>query len=185
MTASDHGTATSYRKGCRCKVCRDAQGARAKAAYRRKKSEVPERHNASTYKQYGCRCDTCVKANSDETKRQRDARRSKIPSKHNYVTYTEYGCRCGTCCEDFEVHRPDTRAQKQELTKREARRNGYEWTGPELEILSRPDLTAREKALMMGRTYFAVAQQIHVMNTGDTRKVNLAGLTNNPEVLRP
>ncbi|MEU0468948.1 hypothetical protein ABZ215_33505 [Amycolatopsis sp. NPDC006131] len=185
MKPAEHGTATSYRKGCRCDVCKEAQSVRAKEAYRRKKSLAPKKHNASTYKQYGCRCDVCKRANSEEKRTHRRSRRSKKPSKHNYVTYTEYGCRCQECCEDFEAHRPDTVLRKQEATKSEARRNGYEWTGPELEILCRDDLTAKEKAFMTGRTYYAVAQQIHLMNIGDRGKLNLAGVRNLPEVLKP
>lgn len=41
-------------------------------------------------------------------------------------------------------------------SRAEAGRHGYQWTGPELEIAARPDLTAREVAAMLGRTIAAV-----------------------------
>jgi len=41
-------------------------------------------------------------------------------------------------------------------TLKQARRNGYLWTGPELELAARPDLTKEQVALMTGRTLHAV-----------------------------
>lgn len=38
-------------------------------------------------------------------------------------------------------------------------RNGYLWTGPEMEIIERDDLTARQAALMIGRSLMAVRQR--------------------------
>lgn len=46
----------------------------------------------------------------------------------------------------------DHRAQD---ATRPAGRWGCQWTGPELEIALRDDLTAKQAALMLGRTYFA------------------------------
>lgn len=44
----------------------------------------------------------------------------------------------------------------QEASRSGATRHGAEWTGPELEILARRDLTARQIATMLGRTLGAV-----------------------------
>jgi hypothetical protein len=41
-------------------------------------------------------------------------------------------------------------------TARQADRNGCEWTSAELEIATRPGLSARQAALILGRTYAAV-----------------------------
>lgn len=61
----------------------------------------------------------------------------------------------------------------------QARRYGYMWTGPELELASRDDLTSKQVALMTGRTLSAVVNVRHRLST-DPRKISLAGL-NDPE----
>lgn len=48
------------------------------------------------------------------------------------------------------------RAREQEKTTPKARNHGKQWTGPELEIASRPELTATQAAKMLGRTHVAV-----------------------------
>lgn len=42
-----------------------------------------------------------------------------------------------------------------------AYRNGQEWTGPEIEMVMRADLTAREVAPLIGRTVAAVKLMRH------------------------
>lgn len=54
-----------------------------------------------------------------------------------------------------------------------AARSGYEWTGPELEVAARPDLTARQAAEMIGRSYYAVKRARWRINM-DPRKARLA-----------
>ena len=54
--------------------------------------------------------------------------------------------------------------------------SGKEWTGPELEILTRRELTDTTAALMLGRTSRAVSQQRHLLSV-DPRKINLAGVS--------
>lgn len=53
---------------------------------------------------------------------------------------------------------------------------GKEWTGPELEIAARDDLSARDAAQMLGRTYAAVVNQRRKLRAGDPKKSTLAGL---------
>lgn len=55
-----------------------------------------------------------------------------------------------------------------------APRKGQEWTGPEIEILSREDLTAKQIAQMTGRTYFAVVQARSILRKGIWEKGNIA-----------
>lgn len=50
------------------------------------------------------------------------------------------------------------------------------WTGPELEIAARSDLSTREVAEMLGRTYLAVKQARYLLKIGDPRLSKLAGL---------
>lgn len=57
-----------------------------------------------------------------------------------------------------------------------AHRWGYVWTGPELEIVTRSDMTVREIAAALGRTYSAVARMRALVKT-DPRKAKLAGLS--------
>ncbi len=66
-------------------------------------------------------------------------------------------------------------ARWQQQTRESATRNGYEWTGPELETIARGDLTARQSALLLGRTLAAVQRQRHLMKE-NPRKARLAGL---------
>jgi hypothetical protein len=54
--------------------------------------------------------------------------------------------------------------------------HGKEWTGPELELAARSDLTAKEVASMLGRTLFAV-ECVRVKLKDDPRKIKLAGVT--------
>ena len=66
-------------------------------------------------------------------------------------------------------------AAAQARTTDNARRRGYVWTGPELEIAARDDLTVAEIARMLGRTYYAVVTARHRIRR-DPRADWLAGL---------
>jgi hypothetical protein len=59
-----------------------------------------------------------------------------------------------------------------------ATRSGYQWTGPELEIATRSDLTVKEAARMLGRTYYAV-RTMRALVSIDPRKTALLGLPKN------
>lgn len=56
---------------------------------------------------------------------------------------------CLTCVKQRQKHINDESVDI-------ARRRGYEWTGPELEIASRAELTSRQVAAMIGRTVYGV-----------------------------
>lgn len=66
--------------------------------------------------------------------------------------------------------------KNQAETLPQARRYGRQWTGPELELAARPDLTAKQVALMVGRTTGAVKIKRHHLRY-DPATQNLAGLT--------
>lgn len=57
--------------------------------------------------------------------------------------------------------------------------HGKQWTGPELEILCREDLTHRQAAEALGRTLYAVRHQRQLLRV-DPRKINLAGQVPHP-----
>lgn len=67
--------------------------------------------------------------------------------------------------------------EEQRLAKAKASNQRKEWTGPELELVMRRDLTDRQKAEILGRTFYAVRHIIRKVNAGDPKKVNLAGLS--------
>jgi len=48
-------------------------------------------------------------------------------------------------------------------TKEEAGRSGKHWADDELAIISRADLSLKEAALMLGRTYASVARRRHLL----------------------
>jgi hypothetical protein len=94
--------------------------------------------------------------------------------KHGNYRYRDKGCRCDQCREWNREQRRLVRGRDPEKAKEEYRRHGankkklndklreaadrhrQEWTGVELEIASRPDLTARQVAAVLHRTLIAV-----------------------------
>lgn len=65
------------------------------------------------------------------------------------------GCDCDLCSEAREIMNARIRESNAETAKT-ARNKGREWTGPELEIVVRTDLTSKQKATMIGRTTASV-----------------------------
>jgi hypothetical protein len=72
-------------------------------------------------------------------------------------------------------HADEVRARVQAATVDGARNGRKQWTGPELEIAARQDLTARQVAGMLGRTLYAVKHVRRQLRT-DPRKVWLAAV---------
>ncbi len=58
-------------------------------------------------------------------------------------------------------------AKGQAETLEQATRRGQPWTGPEMDIAARADLTAREAALMIGRTAGSVQQMRNRLRRDD------------------
>lgn len=196
-----HGISGYVNHGCRCDVCGQAQSERnARGAHRRK-----ERANAgdgavphgtrSGYTGWGCRCDNCRKAAGHNTARP-------PAPEHGTPWRYDQGCRCADCKEAkrtytsrwLDAHpgkaaeyrrrsltperaRQYRRAQKTRLDAiaDRATRRGYEWTGPELEIASRADLSHSEVALMLKRTYAGVVEKRKQLRV-DPRAAALAGI---------
>lgn len=162
--APQHGTSTRYTHyKCRCDLCRaaNAQRARNGRVNRQKRlDQVEIAHGVSGYRNWGCRCSVCTEANTTYTApsvRQYQMRnRDKVNSKH---------------LERYNSSQAET------LEK--ARRRGQQWTGAELEIAARPDLTAKEVALMLGRTFAAVEKMRRKLQA-DPKTINLAGIARPP-----
>lgn len=56
-----------------------------------------------------------------------------------------------------------------------ARNHGKEWTGPELELVARGDMTREELMIALGRTSYAINSARHLLRV-DPRKQRLAGV---------
>lgn len=85
--------------------------------------------------------------------------------------------------ERHAAHKSRDKTRAQHTTLPTAGRRGMPWTGPELEIVARTDLTAEQAAQMTGRTYHGVADQRRKIGI-DPRKRDLAGTPNSREATR-
>lgn len=164
-----HGLTGYTSWGCRCEVCKAAKAdhqsgmkgyqkeyrSGRKAAL--EKGEAEFKHGLGGYSNYGCRCEVC----SESYK----VWRSDNPGKRYHVTHPE---------EEAAAARRKV-ADWQRQTLEGATRYGYQWTGPELEVAARPDLTAREAALLIGRTYASVKNVRKKLKT-DPKTINVAGI---------
>jgi hypothetical protein len=180
-----HGLAGYTSWGCRCEVCKTAKAeyqaghrsggkqAEYMKEYRRNrkaslsKGEVQFKHGLGGYTNYGCRCDVCAESYK--------AWRADNPGKQYHVTHPEEAAEA--------AHRKVEEWQRQTLEG--ATRYGLQWTGPELEVAARTDLTAREAALLIGRTYASVKNMRRKL-AGDPKTINLAGIArNDADPVRP
>lgn len=106
----------------------------------------------------GCRCVACRQANSDRCKgrpstRQRNrARGLTVPPEHGLNGYENYDCRCLVCCAAYVVRY----ARAQQATKWRATLHNRPWTDEELAVARDRSRTAKEAALLLGRTFAAV-----------------------------
>jgi hypothetical protein len=176
----DHGYEGYTRWGCRCQVCKEA-----KADYQ------SGRGRGTGQKEY-----------MQKYRQGRKAARAKgeVKVSHGLSGYTNDGCRCETCTEGYAAYRaanrdkqyhvvhPDESREAQRLkmvkwqaqTLEGATRHGQQWTGPELEVAGRSDLTTREVALMLGRTFAAVSN-VRKKLKGDPKTIMTAGIPRGSE----
>lgn len=84
MTASPrrHGKATTYKSGCRCTACREANriyqaAANARRAATPALADRAGHGRASTYINYACRCADCREANKLRLRSQRARRKER------------------------------------------------------------------------------------------------------------
>lgn len=62
-------------------------------------------------------------------------------------------------------------------TKSNAHHHGDQWTGPEIEMALREDLSIKELARLLGRSAYAIAS-IRYKATHDPKWISIAGLSN-------
>lgn len=160
----EHGTMKGYRKAkCRCAPCTTANRERMSKLREAFRSYPADRipHGVGGYRNYSCRCAVCCEAHSVALKDTRARRRDDLEGlPHGTASgFYYWGCHCGECFKASQAEAARRKAIDGDLnnqTRETARRYGDQWTGPELELLARTDLTLKEKAVMLGRTWYAV-----------------------------
>lgn len=107
---------------------------------------------------YGCQCDLCEKWHDRYVLSQAEKMRDRRAS-------------------DPEVNVRTMAWMKSEndRSREKADRNGFVWTGPELEMAARDDLTAKEVAAALGRTIAAVHGARKKLRH-DPKTINHAGI---------
>lgn len=141
-------------------------------------------HGIGAYIDRKCRCATCRAAyreyRRDERQKMSDtASRGAAEFEHGAHGYTNWGCRCEMCSAAERVRRRASAAANQAQTLQRATRRGQQWTGPELELVARTDLTMKQAALALGRTYAAV-RAMRLKVKADPKTIHLAGLPQRP-----
>lgn len=167
----EHGYEGYTRWKCRCDPCRAAKSERQSRGdakgymrrYRRARKtaldagEIEINHGMSGYTNDGCRCEICRGAFR--------AYRAENPDKQWSVQHPE----------EAKAYQQRKSKDRQAETLERAARHGQQWTGPELELAARDDLTARQVALMIGRTFNAV-HNVRKKLKDDPKTIMVAGI---------
>lgn len=141
---------------------------------------VYHRHGTPSMYNAGCRCEPCKNRHSNRMRLLRHQRLERLEARggefeHGTSGYVSWGCRCDTCAKAQAKNNHAYYNSSQAVTLPQARNNGKQWTGPELELASRDDLTANEVAAILGRTFAAVhATRKRIKK--DPKYVDLAGV---------
>ena len=173
---------TGYRYGCRCDRCRTGSAATKAAANKRYVERHPERYAARRAAYRNANRDLLrekgrayARRNRDQQNARRLAARTSDPESYyeqqNIAARRQYAA-------NPERFRGQARKQKEKRhseTRPSAKNWGKAWTGPELEVALREDLTSTQAALLLGRTASAVEHQRHEIRR-DPRKADLAGV---------
>lgn len=131
-------------------------------------------HGVSGYQKDHCRCEICKAGEAERRAKYRERRKAKDPRPfslipHGHSGYTVFACRCPTCMTAYANY-----CAARNVGAFSAPRYRYQWTGPELEIASRRELTAVQVAAMIGRSPAAVGMIRHRLKI-DPRIDALAG----------
>lgn len=155
-----HGERRGYARGCRCDPCRAGNASdRLQLRRRHAQRDTPEGipHGYPRYINWSCRCDICKAANLERIATDSERRKGRGDTPHGTTSgYRFWRCRCDLCCKANGAARQALSRRHQDEAKPHARRHYAQWTGPELELASRRDLSTRQVAQMIGRTYWAV-----------------------------
>ena len=143
-------------------------------------------HGHSGYRG-GCRCDTCREGARARERQTRERRRNAAPPEGVHGTrrgYDYWSCRCEKCHAASVPRRLAELKNVNAATRETATRFGRAWTGVELAIADRRDLTAEEAAVLTGRTLSAVLLQRHRIRVRDPRTIALLGHEPSPAIHR-
>lgn len=100
----------------------------------------------------GCQC-TCGLAGCASNIRDKQGR----PIQHGTAnSYDFHDCRCADCTQAHYTQVDESRARTNAATRAQAGKHRQEWTSADMEIATRPGMTATEAALLLGRTMHAV-----------------------------
>lgn len=171
-----------YNAGCRCQICFEAARAAARRDRQKRRQVVQElgdlppgvSHGPGGSSNWGCLCDVCRSAKRTENRRERERVKAGLLVHNSGHGWTS-SCPCAKCVKRRNLHVYQKNAKSADT----AHRRWQEWTGPELEIASRSDLTAAEVAKALGRTLAGVAAIRRKLRT-DPRKIRLAGVPSTP-----
>lgn len=122
-------------------------------------------------------CTRAIKRRSEHRRRQADPAAARAKEAARMRAYLPARMARDESFRRAQVRRRVAQQARWNSTLRDAaHRHRQEWTGPELELVARPDLSARQVAQMLGRTLYAVRTQRHKLAAGDPRTVRLANL---------
>jgi hypothetical protein len=131
------GTLAKYDRGCRCDACRAATR-QASADWRR---TIRGRLSVQT-------------SHTQSRAKAQTAAPDRIP--HGLSGYLNYLCKCEVCTTAARKAGGEWQRSTNARLLDQARRHNSQWSGPELELASRTDLSASQVAEMVGRTLWAV-----------------------------
>lgn len=135
------GTYAKYDRGCRCEECRAA------------KNEQTSRWRKTVRKR------TWTEADQQRSREHRERVRKVADSRsipHGLTGRLNYLCKCEVCMAAGREASMRWQKERNAELLGQAKRHNAQWTGPELEIAAREDLSASQVAEMLGRTLWAV-----------------------------
>jgi ParB-like chromosome segregation protein Spo0J len=143
----------------------------------------PDYHRHGTIAMYdrGCRCNACKDAEAQKKRKSKHSARERLQKgeaeiEHGKLSsYYYWGCRCEACCQAATRVSGAYRTEAQAESLAAATNYGKQWTGPELEIAARDDLTTKEVAAMLGRSFAAVVNMRRLLRC-DPKTITFAGI---------
>lgn len=105
MPDKDHGSASSYARGCRCDPCKAAQSEYARNRIQRLREETPfediPHGTMNAYTVYKCRCGSCKHLGAQAARAYREKKGlGDLPGPIPHGTtggYVNHKCRCDSC----------------------------------------------------------------------------------------
>lgn len=151
-----HGEYSCYYAGCRCEECVTAAAEKRRATRTERAGltllspDDPRHGSATAFDYWQCRCEPCrdYARNRSRSQGKRVQGGSRVGRAHAFNS----NCPCRNC------RKQALRAERvrNDESRTAAAHHREEWTGPQLAIAARSDLTRSEAAAMLGRTLSSV-----------------------------